>query len=121
MTSRIPNRPILPTKIHLFPGDPLIGVLKRDLYVIVNPNTFETEDTGSVAGRSSPYDDDDDDGTDDDPDDGKQFMVAPMLGDIKWISSKMITDMNKNQYVEFIFNVRNRVGDSVIGAKVHGQ
>jgi hypothetical protein len=33
----------------------------------------------------------------------------------------MITDTNKNQYVEFVFNIKNSGGETVVGAEVYGQ
>jgi hypothetical protein len=33
----------------------------------------------------------------------------------------MVTDANKNQYVEFVFNIKNSVGDAVVGVNGYGQ
>jgi hypothetical protein len=33
----------------------------------------------------------------------------------------MVTDKNKNQYVEFKFNIKNHVGAEVIGVNGYGQ
>jgi hypothetical protein len=43
------------------------------------------------------------------------------LSDISLVSKTMVTDKNKNQYVEFVFNVKNSGGDTVIGAYGYGQ
>lgn len=103
-----------PQKLLLFPGDPLINVLKPDYYTIVNPNTL-----------ASVYkDESDEDGEGEtDPRDPPEVndLAAPSLSDIKFVSATMVTDKNKNQYVEFVFNIKNSGGDTVIGVNGYGQ
>ena len=95
-------------KLLLFPGDPLIKVLKPDYYVIVEPGTLNVIfDSGVDPG--------------DDPGDETVFLASPSLSDISLVSKTMVTDKNKNQYVEFVFNVKNSGGDTVIGAYGYGQ
>lgn len=97
-----------PQKLFLFPGDPLIDVLKPDYYVIVSPSSF---DQGVVSGNNDePVD----------PPLPNEFE-PPNLEDITLVSKKLITDKNKNQYIEFIFNIKNHVGDQVVGVNAYGQ
>jgi hypothetical protein len=99
-------------KLLLFPGDPLIQVLKPDHYVIVDPGTFEPEQF-YVEGSGEVVDPP--------PLPVPGELEAPTLEDITLVSKKLVTDKNKNQYIEFVFNVKNHVGDSVVGANVYGQ
>ena len=101
-------------KLLLFPGDPLIKILKPDYYVIVEPGTLNVIFDSGI-------DPDDDDPDDDDPGDKTVFLASPSLSDISLVSKTMVTDKNKNQYVEFVFNVKNSGGDTVIGAYGYGQ
>jgi hypothetical protein len=99
-------------KLLLFPKDPLIQVLKPDHYVIVDPGSFEPEQIfveGSEEPPNPPP-----------PPPGGE-LDAPNLEDITLVSKKLVTDKNKNQYIEFVFNVKNHVGDSVVGVNVYGQ
>jgi hypothetical protein len=48
-------------------------------------------------------------------------LKAPSLSDITLVSKTMVTDKNKNQFVEFVFNVKNSGGDTVIGVEGYGQ
>lgn len=101
-------------KLLLFPGDPLIKTLKPDYYVIVDPGTLDVIfDSGIDASDEDP--------DDDDPGDETVFLASPSLSDISLVSKTMVTDKNKNQYVEFVFNVKNSGGDTVIGAYGYGQ
>ena len=105
-------------KLLLFPGDPLIKVLKPDYYVIVEPGTLNVIFDSGVDPGDDPGDEDPDD---DDPGDETVFLASPSLSDISLVSKTMVTDKNKNQYVEFVFNVKNSGGDTVIGAYGYGQ
>ena len=101
-------------KLLLFPGDPLIKILKPDYYVIVEPGTLNV-----IFDSGIDPEDEDPDG--DDPGDETVFLASPSLSDISLVSKTMVTDKNKNQYVEFVFNVKNSGGDTVIGAYGYGQ
>lgn len=102
-------------KLLLFPGDPLIKTLKPDYYVIVEPGTLNVLFDSGV----DPQDPED---PDEEPEDSyTDELKAPSLSDITLVSKTMITDKNKNQFVEFVFNVKNSGGDTVIGAEVYGQ
>jgi hypothetical protein len=103
-------------KLLLFPGDPLIKTLKPDYYTIVEPGSLNVIFDSEV-------DLEDDDSGDDDDDSGDEtvFLASPSLSDISLVSKTMVTDKNKNQYVEFVFNVKNSGGDTVIGAYGYGQ
>jgi hypothetical protein len=103
-------------KLLLFPGDPLINVLKPDYYVRVEPGSLDVIfDPSGEEGDGDPNDPNNP---------GDPFvnnLKAPSLSDITLVSKNIITDKNKNQFVEFVFNVKNSGGDTVIGAEVYGQ
>jgi len=104
-------------KLMLFPGDPLIKTLKPDYYVIVDPGSLEVIfDSSADASEGDP-----DDPEDDPEDPYVNNLKAPSLSDITLVSKTMVTDKNKNQFIEFVFNVKNSGGDTVIGAEVYGQ
>jgi hypothetical protein len=102
-------------RLLLFPGDPLIKTLKPDYYIIVDP--------GSIRGMSDPdTDPEDQEEEEKEEEEEENFgLKAPSLSDITLVSKTMVTDKNKNQFVEFVFNVKNSGGDAVIGAEVYGQ
>ena len=96
-------------KLLLFPNDPLIKVLKPDYYVIVSEDSL-TKITDSGEG-----------GEGGEGGEVVEGLNAPSLSDITLVSKTMITDTNKNQYVEFVFNIKNSGGETVVGAEVYGQ
>lgn len=102
-------------KLLLFPGDPLINTLKPDYYIIVDPSTLDAigDDTPGF------------DPLGDDPEEDIEVEIdtanGPSLSDITLVSKTMVTDANKNQYVEFVFNIKNSVGDAVVGVNGYGQ
>lgn len=101
-----------PQKLFLFPGDPLIQTLKPDYYVIVDPSTFQqvpATGDGDEEPVDPPW-----------PPPANEFE-PPNLEDITLVSKTMVTDKNKNQYIEFVFNIKNHVGDSVVGVNAYGQ
>ena len=102
-------------KLLLLEGDPLIKILKPDYYVIVGKDTLTSiiDPTGEDPGE-----DPEDPELPEDPGDG---LKAPSLSDITLVSKTMVTDKNKNQYVEFVFNVKNSGGETVVGAEIYGQ
>ena len=109
-------------KLLLFPGDPLIKTLKPDHYIIVDPGTLKVILDSSIdAGDEDPDDPDDPNKPDDPEDPFVNNLKAPSLSDITLVSKTMITDKNKNQFVEFVFNVKNSGGDTVIGVQGYGQ
>jgi len=100
-------------KILLYTGDPLIGVLNPDSYVIVNKGSLEPVQSVGV-GNEEEDPDDPGDGTGE----GDEEITpkgAPRLEDITLISKNMVTDGNGNQVVEFKFNIKNSVGSEVTG------
>jgi hypothetical protein len=104
-------------KLMLFPGDPLIKTLKPDYYVIVDPGSLEVIfDSSADASEGDP-----DDPEDDPEDPYVNNLKSPSLSDITLVSKTMVTDKNKNQFIEFVFNVKNSGGDTVIGAEIYGQ
>jgi len=108
-------------KLLLFPGDPLIKTLKPDYYVIVDPGTLNVIFDPSGSSDEEP-DEDPGDGTSDEPEDiYVNNLKAPSLSDVTLVSKTMVTDKNKNQFVEFVFNVKNSGGDTVIGVEAYGQ
>jgi hypothetical protein len=105
-------------KLLLFPGDPLINTLKPDYYIIVDPSTLNVIfDSGIEPEEDDP--EEDDPYYQDSP--VVNTLKSPSLSDISFVSSSMVTDANKNQYVEFIFNINNSGGDTVIGVNGYGQ
>ena len=103
-----------PQKLLLFPGDPLIKIFKPDHYIVVDPSTLE------AAVSNIPNGDEGDSGSEG-GDPSVNDLEPPNLEDITLVSKKLITDKNKNQYIEFVFNVKNHVGDSVVGVNAYGQ
>ena len=104
-------------KLMLFPGDPLIKTLKPDYYIIVDPGSLNV-----IFDPSLDSDVDLDEEQEDEPEDPYvNNLKAPSLSDITLVSKTMVTDKNKNQFVEFVFNVKNSGGDTVIGVEVYGQ
>jgi hypothetical protein len=109
-------------KLLLYPGDPLIGVLSPDSYVIVQKGSLEPY-------PEYPFGESDDEGSGDDEDnlDGGDDAVdedprqAPKLEDISLVSKTMVTDGNGNQFVEFKFNIKNSVGAEVVGVNGYGR
>ena len=105
-------------KLMLFPGDPLIKTLKPDYYIIVDPGSLDVIfDSGIDASDEEPEEDPEEEPVEE-PAGG---LKAPSLSDITLISKTMVTDKNKNQFVEFVFNVKNSGGDTVIGVEGYGQ
>jgi len=102
-------------KYTLVEGDPLIAVLKPELVNVVPKNTLSGKFKESAG--LPPEDDEDDDYEDDDKDGS---MVAPSLSDITIVKKEKVRDGNKNDFVRFTINVKNSVGDSVVGAKAYG-
>jgi len=110
MTNRQPpSSNAKPQKLFLFPGDPLIQTLKPDYYVIVSPYSLQQ---GVVSG---------DNGEEEPPGPPPVELGPPNLEDITLVSKKLITDKNKNQYIEFVFNIKNHVGDQVVGVNAYGK
>jgi hypothetical protein len=113
MTNRKPSSSnAKPQKLFLFPGDPLIKTLKPDYYVIVSPSSFEQ---GVVSGDNGS----EGEGPPEPP--PVNELEPPNLEDITLVSKTLITDKNKNQYIEFVFNIKNHVGDQVVGVQAYGQ
>ena len=110
-------------KLLLFADDPLTKILKPDYYRIVGANDLEV--LGLSDNLEDPSKDPGDPGDDpkDPPEDPgeENKLKAPSLSDITFVSATMVTDKNKNQFVEFVFNVKNSVGESVIGVEGYGQ
>ena len=101
-------------KLMLFPGDPLIKILKPDYYVVVDPGTLDIiYDFPADASEADPEDDPSE--ADTNP------LAAPSLSDITLVSKNIVTDSNKNQFIEFVFNVKNSGGDTVVGVEAYGQ
>ena len=102
-------------KLLLFEGDPLIKTLKPDYYIIVGDDSLKSIITPAVdilnPGEEDPGEDPGE----------ENLLKSPSLSDITLVSKTMVTDKNKNQYVEFVFNVKNSGGETVVGAEVYGQ
>ena len=102
-------------KLLLFPGDPLIKTLKPDYYIIVDPGSLDVIYESGVDPEDDPYLDPEDE------EEENSGLRAPSLSDITLVSKTIVTDKNKNQFVEFVFNVKNSGGDTVIGVEGYGQ
>jgi hypothetical protein len=113
--SKIPKQ----KKVLLYPGDPLIGVLDPNSYIIVSKGSLEPVYSVGVGNGEDPEDPTDPEDPEDSGDDS--LLEAPNLGDIMLISKTMITDGNGAQYVEFKFNIKNHVGSEVVGVNGYGQ
>jgi hypothetical protein len=96
-------------KLLLFPNDPLIKVLKPDYYVIVSEDSLTKITDPGEGGEGG------------EGGEVVEGLNAPSLSDITLVSKTLITDTNKNQYVEFVFNIKNSGGETVVGAEVYGQ
>lgn len=101
-------------KLLLFEGDPLIKTLKPDYYIIVGDDSLKSIIT--PVDNLNPGEED----PGEDPGE-ENLLKSPSLSDITLVSKAMVTDKNKNQYVEFVFNVKNSGGETVVGAEVYGQ
>lgn len=110
-------------KILLYPGDPLIGVLDPDSYIIVKRGSLEKVQSVDVEGEED-SDEESGDGGDLEGEGNAEDVdpkAAPRIEDITLVSKKMITDGNGNQFVEFKFNVKNNVGAEVVGVNGYGR
>ena len=105
-------------KLMLFPGDPLIKTLKPDYYIIVDPGSLSVIFDSGVNPEDDDYADPEEEEEEEEESSG---LKAPSLSDITLVSKTMVTDKNKNQFVEFVFNVKNSGGDTVIGVEGYGQ
>jgi hypothetical protein len=103
-------------KFNLVEGDPLIDVLKSDLVNVISGNTLSGKSSGIDSGLPDDLEDPDDP---EDPGD-ETGLAAPNLSDITILKKEKVRDGNGNDFVRFTINVKNHVGDSVVGAKVYG-
>jgi hypothetical protein len=103
-------------KLLLFPGDPLIKTLKPDYYVIVDPGSLNVIYDSGVDPEDDQYVD-----PEEEEEEENNGLKAPSLSDITLVSKTMVTDKNKNQFVEFVFNIKNSGGNTVIGVEAYGQ
>jgi hypothetical protein len=108
-------------KLKLFEDDPLVKVLKKEHYDIVDPFTYKIVDNG--AGSDPTFEATfsavvGDDNPDDDEETNKdiQKLDAPNLEDITLVKSEIYYDQKKVPRIRFVFNVKNHVGDEVVGA-----
>ena len=110
-------------KLKLFEDDPLVKVLKKEHYDLVDPFTYQISDNG--AGSDPKFeatfsavvgDDNEDDDEYTDPSKNIQKLDAPNLEDITLVKSEIYYDQKKVPHIRFVFNVKNHVGDEVIGA-----
>jgi len=108
-------------KLKLFEDDPLVKVLKKEHYDIVDPFTYKIVDNG--AGSDPTFEATfsavvGDDNPDDDEETNKDIkkLDAPNLEDITLVKSEIYYDQKKVPRIRFVFNVKNHVGDEVVGA-----
>jgi hypothetical protein len=103
-------------KYNLVEGDPLIGVLKPELVNVMPKNTL----AGKFKDMPQPPEEQDDDSYDENKDIDIDLRGAPNLSDITIVKKEKVRDGNKNDFVRFTINVKNHIGDSVVGVKVYG-
>ena len=109
-------------KLKLFEDDPLVKVLKKEHYDIVDPFTYKILDNGAGADPkfeatfSAVVGDDNPDDENTDPVTNIEKLDAPNLEDITLVKSEIYYDQKKVPHNRFIFNVKNHVGDEVVGA-----
>jgi|LauGreDrversion4_2_1035121.scaffolds.fasta_scaffold103634_1 hypothetical protein len=106
-------------KLKLFEDDPLVKALKKEHVDIINPFTYNFDDTpsGSLPANkftfSAVIGEDDDDDTDSTK--PVEKLQAPNLEDISVVKSEIYYDQKGVPHARFIFNVKNHVGDDVVG------
>lgn len=103
-------------KLLLYADDPLVKILKPDYYRIIEDGLLE-----DIPDTVSDFDNTANDGKSDGNYGEENNLKAPSLSDITLVSKNMVTDKNKNQFVEFVFNVKNSGGSTVIGVDGYGQ
>jgi hypothetical protein len=106
-------------KFTLVDGDPLIDVLKPELVNVVPANYLSGKSSG-VGPGDEPEEPEDEDPNDYDPGTADK-NEAPNLSDITILKKEKVRDGNGNDFVRFTINVKNHVGDAVVGVKVYGQ
>jgi hypothetical protein len=104
-------------KLKLFEDDPLVKALKKEHVDIINPFTYAFDDgpAGSLPANKftfSPVIGEDDEEEDDG---SKSKLAAPNLEDITVVKSEIYYDQKGVPHARFIFNVKNHVGDGVVG------
>jgi hypothetical protein len=108
-------------KFTLVDGDPLIDVLKPELVNVV-PANYLSGKSSNIDGKDDPEDPFDPDDPEDPEDPGDESKLkAPNLSDITILKKEKVRDGNGNDFVRFTINVKNHVGDAVVGVKVYGQ
>jgi hypothetical protein len=106
-------------KFTLVDGDPLIDVLKPELVNVVPANYLSGKSSGidaPVDGGDAAEEEEIEDETGD-----ESGLKAPNLSDITILKKEKFRDGNGNDFVRFTINVKNHVGDAVVGVKVYGQ
>ncbi|NDB81343.1 MAG: hypothetical protein EB127_01145 [Alphaproteobacteria bacterium] len=109
-------------KLKLFEDDPLIKVLKKEHYDLVDPFTYQIQAdvVGTLPKPEATFsavvsDDNTDDEEANDPATKIQKLDAPNLEDITLVKTEIYYDQKKVPHMRFVFNVKNHVGDEVIG------
>lgn len=104
-------------KLKLFEDDPLVKALKKEHVDIINPFTYNFDDTpsGSLPTSKVTFTAVFDDGDDPKEKEPSDKLAAPNLEDISLVKSEIYYDQKGVPQVRFIFNVKNSVGDEVVG------
>lgn len=105
-------------KFTLVDGDPLIDVLKPELVNVVPANYLSGKSSG--VGKDESPEEPEDPNDPEDPGD-ETGLKAPDLSDITILKKEKVRDGNGNDFVRFTINVKNHIGDAVVGVKVYGQ
>lgn len=121
------KNPVNP-KLKLFADDPLTKALKREHWDEINPFTYtiSSDPLSSLPQIEYTFSDIVADGDDSSaaPGDplylGVQKLEAPNLEDITVIKAELYYDQKKVPKMRFVFNVKNHVGEGVVGVKGKG-
>jgi hypothetical protein len=103
-------------KLKLFQDDPLVKALKKEHVDIINPFTysFDNDPSGSLPAGKFTFS-----GIIGGDDPAEQTipggLAAPNLEDITLVKSEIYYDQKGVPQARFIFNVKNHVGDEVVG------
>ena len=113
---------VVPNKVKLLPDDKLTSVLKTHLFDTADPFDYSmsTDESGSTPKDTFVFSpdvtEDESSGEDGLAGDTVVKYGAPNLEDIVLVKSEIYYDQKKVPHARFIFNVKNHIGDEVVGA-----
>lgn len=131
MTSKSPkikaSQVVSAPKIALFPDDPLTKVLKPEHFIIIDPYSYNFDNSPSLSLPANAaelgYSPEEIAAVEEAilEAEAKTNLEAPNLEDITLVSVEKYTDLNNVDKLRFTFSVKNHVGASVIGVQGYGQ